>query len=113
MYDKQWDDALISRFSSERWAGRTKPGHRWSGDRIFVVNDDKDMQKLYDKMNEIFFKTDAPQPLPNFYRLYNDPHDWIELERIIFKTNTGLVFSAAGCGENLNDTRERLNMPSE
>lgn len=92
LYDKAWDAAQLIRFSSKRWAGKTKNGHKWSGDRVVVANTDEDMVTLYQSMRAMFPGLDIPLDLShNWIRLYNDPEDWPDLERLIFKNPTALL----------------------
>lgn len=54
IYKEDWDDAMRSRFSLERWTGRVDDDHTWSQDLIIKIDNIDDLQIPYNKLRSIF-----------------------------------------------------------
>ena len=90
IYGQQWDTALQSRFSSERFLGSVPDHHSWSGDLIWTVAQTKAaLADLYLKLRALFpqINENWPTTLPeNVLEKYNDPPDWPNPYHVMFIT---------------------------
>ena len=88
IYGTQWDSALQSRFSSERFLGAVPDNHTWSGDLIWTVNQTKAaIADLYLKLRALFphINENWPATLPDdALEKYFDPPDWPNPYAVMF-----------------------------
>lgn len=86
LYLEEWDEALISRFSSERFLGPVKDNHTWSGDMIWNIPQTKaGREMLYSKLRALFPQIDMPEQLPkDVLAIYEDPPFWPDPHSVTF-----------------------------
>eukprot|EP00731_Ephydatia_muelleri_P004409 Em0002g585a len=97
VFQDQWDDALQSRFSTERYLPGGKPKEKkWSQDLVWQINSQAGFAMLFDKLKTVFEEYPGMPAVmdPNFhYTALRDPVHWVDYDHSLNEGGYSLCLS--------------------
>lgn len=86
VFGADWDAAMASRFSTERWVARRDRRKTWSQDLIWTVTEHSGFDKVYEKLKTLFKGLECmPDRVPTDFMKYamHKPDHWVEYTDVI------------------------------